>query len=167
MEAAVQRQKGLPDGADGKLNGSASEFMNAASKLSTFLTKSWALQRLPAEAQGEVKPAAPGEAEQAPQPLSEQQGASLTLFRAPSKDAGVLREPTHERPVRTDSINPPHRSRGSRSGTLGRGGDESGLLVAEQHVGCERRARGLTVGGGGRRRGHDDGGVICGGATCG
>ena len=89
-----------------------------------------------------------------------------SVHRELSEEAGVLREPAHEHPVRTDSINPPHRSRGSRSGTLGRGGDESGLLVAEQHVGCERRARGLTVGGGGRRRGHDDGGVICGGATC-
>ena len=162
VQAAMLRQKALPEKDAGRtLFGTAKALMNAACKLSTFLIKSWALQKLPVE----VEPAAPGEAEQAPQPLSEQQGASLTPIRAPSKEAGVLREPTHERPVRTDSIDPPHRSHGSRRGPPGPGGDESGLL--RQHVGCERRARGLTVGGGRQRTGREDGGATCGGATCG
>ena len=122
MEMEVNRRVDLPPGADGRLMGPFSQLMKAARYLSGCLAKSW-------EKAGSNPPA---------------------VVRGLSAEAGALREPAHQSPLRTDSINSPHRSDGSRcGGSLGCDGDR--CHVGAEHVAAERASGRIAGGGGGRR----------------
>ena len=109
MEMEVKRRLGLPAGADGRLTEPAANLMKATRFLSSCLAKSW-------EKAGSNPP---------------------SVVRGLSAEAGVLREPAHQSPLRTDSIHSPHRSDGSRrGGSLGCVGD--GFRVGAEHVAAER-----------------------------